>query len=59
MQSDPAKVEKTSEEVVNIEKLSDHTTEPIDPALDARITRKLDLHILPWIFILWLLAFIE
>ncbi|KAK5153125.1 hypothetical protein LTS14_007769 [Recurvomyces mirabilis] len=30
-----------------------------DPALDQRITRKLDLHILPWIFILWLLAFID
>jgi hypothetical protein len=30
-----------------------------DPALDRRITRKLDFHILPWIFILWLLAFID
>ena len=30
-----------------------------DPALEARITRKLDLHILPWIFALWLLAFID
>ncbi|KXT15565.1 hypothetical protein AC579_9957 [Pseudocercospora musae] len=31
----------------------------LDPAIDARITRQLDLHILPWIFILWLLAFID
>lgn len=30
-----------------------------DPVLEARIIRKLDLHILPWIFILWLLAFID
>lgn len=30
-----------------------------DPALEARITRKFDFHILPWIFILWLLAFID
>lgn len=30
-----------------------------DPALDRRLTRKLDVHILPWIFILWLLAFID
>ena len=30
-----------------------------DPAMDRRITRKCDLHILPWIFILWLLAFID
>lgn len=26
---------------------------------DRRITRKLDFHILPWIFALWLLAFID
>ncbi|KAK5715981.1 hypothetical protein LTR15_009806 [Elasticomyces elasticus] len=30
-----------------------------DPALDKLITRKLDYHILPWIFSLWLLAFID
>ncbi|KAK6435038.1 hypothetical protein LTR95_008773 [Oleoguttula sp. CCFEE 5521] len=30
-----------------------------DPATERRITRKLDLHILPWIFALWLLAFID
>ncbi|KAF2160800.1 hypothetical protein M409DRAFT_70130 [Zasmidium cellare ATCC 36951] len=30
-----------------------------DPAAERRITRKLDLHILPWIFALWLLAFID
>lgn len=30
-----------------------------DPDLDRRITRKCDFHILPWIFALWLLAFID
>lgn len=31
----------------------------IDHALDRRITRKFDLHIVPWLFGLWLLAFID
>lgn len=31
----------------------------IDPALDRRITRKFDLHLVPWLFGLWLLAFID
>jgi len=30
----------------------------IDPALDRAITRKFDKHIVPWLFGLWLLAFI-
>ncbi|KAK3709608.1 hypothetical protein LTR37_010829 [Vermiconidia calcicola] len=30
-----------------------------DPEMEERITRKCDFHILPWIFILWLLAFID
>ncbi|SMR63026.1 unnamed protein product [Zymoseptoria tritici ST99CH_3D1] len=30
-----------------------------DPEAEARIIKKLDWHILPWIFILWLLAFID
>ena len=25
----------------------------IDPVIDARITRKFDLHILPWLFGIW------
>jgi hypothetical protein len=36
-----------------------HTVAAIDPALEARITRKFDLHILPWLFGIWLLAFID
>ena len=31
----------------------------IDPGLDRRLTRKFDLHIVPWLFGLWLLAFID
>lgn len=30
-----------------------------NPELERRITRKCDFHILPWIFSLWLLAFID
>jgi hypothetical protein len=30
-----------------------------NPELEKRITRKCDFHILPWIFVLWLLAFID
>ena len=31
----------------------------ISPELDRAITRKFDLHIVPWLFGLWLLAFID
>lgn len=34
-------------------------TTGIDPALDKRITRKFDYHVVPWLFGLWLLAFID
>lgn len=30
-----------------------------DPNLERRIKRKFDLHILPWLFLLWLLAFLD
>lgn len=30
-----------------------------NPQMERRITRKCDFHILPWIFALWLLAFID
>ena len=30
-----------------------------DAELEKRVQRKLDRHILPWIFIIWLLAFID
>jgi len=31
----------------------------IDPELDKRLTRKFDRHVVPWLFGLWLLAFID
>lgn len=31
----------------------------IDPVLNRRITRKFDRHVVPWLFGLWLLAFID
>ena len=31
----------------------------VDPALDRAITRKFDTHCVPWLFGLWLLAFID
>ncbi|THY29451.1 MFS general substrate transporter [Aureobasidium pullulans] len=31
----------------------------LDPELDKRITRKFDTHVIPWLFGLWLLAFID
>ncbi|KAG9661367.1 MFS general substrate transporter, partial [Aureobasidium melanogenum] len=31
----------------------------LDPGLDRRITRKFDTHVVPWLFGLWLLAFID
>ncbi|KAL8700175.1 MAG: hypothetical protein Q9201_005595 [Fulgogasparrea decipioides] len=33
--------------------------EPIDPALNQRITYRFDRHIIPWLFGIWLLAFID
>lgn len=40
---------------------SQHSSEVaiLDPAIERRITRRFDTHILPWIFALWLLAFID
>lgn len=31
----------------------------IDPEMDRRVTRKFDTHVVPWLFGLWLLAFID
>lgn len=31
----------------------------LDPALDRALTRKFDAHLVPWLFGLWLLAFID
>lgn len=34
-------------------------TPTVDEELDKRITRKFDRHVVPWLFGLWLLAFID
>jgi hypothetical protein len=36
-----------------IEKLSAEEPYHTDPALDKRVTRKFDLHIIPWLFGIW------
>lgn len=49
------------------EKIGTHGSSPgsspllleIDPALDRALTRKFDTHLIPWLFGLWLLAFID
>jgi hypothetical protein len=41
-------------ELHHIEALStDQTHREIDPIDDKRITRKFDLHIIPWLFFMW------
>ncbi|KAF2676750.1 MFS general substrate transporter [Lentithecium fluviatile CBS 122367] len=47
--------------ISDVEKEKSTYAEPIDiPAdLDKRITRKLDIRLMPWLFGLWLLAFID
>jgi len=31
----------------------------IDPIIDKSLTRKFDMHIVPWLFGLWILAFVD
>lgn len=38
---------------------TDSALAEIHPALDRAITRKFDTHLIPWLFGLWLLAFID
>lgn len=46
-------------EELDLKKQATTESTEIDPTLEKRIRRKLDLHILPWIFVLWLFAFID
>lgn len=45
----------------DVEKTDSAWNDPADipPELDRRITRKLDKRLMPWLFGLWLLAFID
>ncbi|MCJ1423090.1 hypothetical protein MMC29_000971 [Sticta canariensis] len=54
----PRPLEKDKQTLENITAV-DYTLPEIDPALDRAITRKFDTHLLPWLFGLWLLAFID
>lgn len=50
----------TAGQVEKVEKVETSSEEfSIDPAIDAKITRKFDKHVVPWLFGLWLLAFID
>jgi MFS family permease len=50
---------KTTAADVEAEKSTYEEPDDISPALDKRITRKLDIRLMPWLFGLWLLAFID
>lgn len=47
-----SKLENGYEEA-RIEKLAAEGLYDTDPALDKRVTRKFDLHIIPWLFGIW------
>lgn len=50
----------TSEDAVLDEKaLTSSEDITIDASLDKKLTRKFDKHVVPWLFGLWLLAFID
>lgn len=48
-----------AEEIDEKEKSGTGYTHVEDPVLEKKIVRHLDRRILPWIFMLWLLAFID
>lgn len=50
-------VNDSSIEKVEIDRVTTHAE--IEPALDRRITRLFDNRLVPWLFGLWLLAFID
>jgi MFS family permease len=60
-QRDDAAVMATKEKDGMVTGTPAHNVEvqDIDPALDRQITRKLDRHLLPWLFGIWLFAFID
>ncbi|CAO2649150.1 Nn.00g100990.m01.CDS01 [Neocucurbitaria sp. VM-36] len=46
-------------DTVHVEKAFDPYESIVDPQLDKRLNRKFDLHILPWLFGIWLFSFID
>lgn len=57
----PHSKDEGSTSTTHIEKATDleSSHSSIDPHLSARITRRFDFHIIPWLFGIWLLAFID
>lgn len=51
----------TASHAADLEKTNTTWQDPphIDPVIEKRITRKFDKHVVPWLFGLWLLAFID
>lgn len=54
-----AVVEDSDQDGAKIEKGSSTTTHTIDPAMEKRVIRKLDLHVVPLVMALYLLAFLD
>ena len=57
----PDRKDVDSHDDARVEKLGGRNgfTDGIDPVLDIRLTRKFDKHMLPWLFGIWLCAFID
>lgn len=47
--------EKAKPDISHVEKLREHQvmTPEIDVGIERRVTRKFDLHIVPWLFGIW------
>lgn len=46
--------EKAKPDISHVEKLrEEQAMSEIDPDIDRRVTRKFDLHIVPWLFGIW------
>jgi hypothetical protein len=46
--------EKAKPDISHVEKLREQQAMPeFDPEIDRRVTRKFDLHIMPWLFGIW------
>lgn len=50
---------KAAPEPERLDKINSTWEDGLDSDLDRRISRKFDTHIVPWLFGLWLLAFID
>jgi len=53
-------LEEKGDQAKRLEQINSTWEDPIiDLELDKRLTRKFDKHVVPWLFGLWLLAFID